>query len=291
MIAPRRASGPGAPWSIDVVGGGMERYGALLPEPARLRTTVLRSTRDIYYLWLDEAGGYLTAIDRRSGRGLIWFPAPDRIASWHIARPFLHALKGLSLATPWTPIHAAAIARRGRAVVAIGQSGAGKTSMALAGAMTGWDYLGDDAILVRADPPTAAALYSSCRLRTDMFGMFADAMTASLGTSDDAGEIKAELDVARLGACGTGSAAIRAVVVPERAGAAVPRLSPIGRSETVRKIVMAKRQSIAGDEQASFEKLTALVRAVPCYRFDPGPDPFAAVGALAELVAQEGVPA
>lgn len=284
MIEARRAPAVGRPWSIDVVGADPGRYGGLLPEPSRLRTTVLRSTADIYYLWLDEAGGYATALDRRSRRGLVWFTQPDRIASWHIARPLLHALKGLSLATPWTPVHAAAFAREGRAVLAIGQSGAGKTSMALAGALTGWDYLGDDAVMIRSDPPTVAALYSSCRLRTDMFATFEAAMTASLGNSDDAGEIKAELDVSLLGACRADTAAIAAILVPERAGAPGPVLTPIGRAETVRRMVLAKRQSIAGDEQSSFEKLGALVQAVPCYRFDPGGDPFAAVDALAALL-------
>lgn len=274
-------------WSIDVIGGNSMHYAPLLPAAALRGNEVLRSTRDLYYFWLDEAGGYLSAIDRKSRRGLVWFTQPGRIASWHVARPLLHAFKGLSLETPWVPIHAAAVAREGRAVVVVGMSGAGKTSIALAAAMTGWDYLGDDAILVRPDPPTAAALYTSCRVRTDMFEVFAGAMTASLGLSDDAGETKAELDVARLGACRTGSARIAAILVPERAGARRPTYTRVGRSETVRKMVMAARQSIKGDDDVAFAKLAALVRDVPCYLFDPGPDPFAAAGALGGLLSQE----
>lgn len=287
MIAARRSPLSDAGWSIDVVGGHAERYGALLPEAALRKGTVLRATADLYYLWLDEAGGYVTAVDRRRRRGLVWFTQPERIASWHVARPFLHALKGLTLDTPWLPIHAAAIARDGRALVVVGMSGAGKTSIALAAAMTGWDYLGDDAVLVRSDPATVAALYSSCRVRTDMFDIFGDAMAASLGTSDDAGEIKAELDVARLGACRSGTARVAAVLVPRRAGAAAPTLSPIGRSETVRTMVFAARQSIQGDDAASFAKLAAFVRDLPCFAFDPGPDPFAAARSLGEFLATE----
>ncbi len=284
MIASRRSAPAEGAWSIDVVGGSPERYGALLPAAAHRGDAVLRSTPELYYLWLDEAGGYLTAIDRRRRRGLVWFTRPEGVASWHVARPLLHALKGLSLDTPWLPIHAAAIARGGRAVVVVGMSGAGKTSIALAAAMTGWNYLGDDAILVRADPPVAAALYSSCRVRTDMFGIFRDAMTSSLGVSDDSGEIKAELDLARMGACTAATARIVAVVVPYLAGAPEPALSPLGRSETVRKIAFAARQSIQGDDAQSFSKISAVVRDIPCYALDPGPDPFAAARALGELL-------
>lgn len=287
MIAARRAPLESAAWSVDVVGGGGERYGALLPEATLRSGTVLRSTADLYYLWLDEAGGYVTAVDRRRRRGLVWFTQPERIASWHVARPLLHALKGLTLDTPWLPIHAAAIARDGRALMVVGMSGAGKTSLALAAAMTGWDYLGDDAVLVRSDPAAVAALYSSCRVRTDMFGVFHDAMAASLGTSDDAGEIKAELDLARLGACRAATARVAAVLVPKRAGAVRPTLSPIGRSETVRRMVFAARQSIHGDDAASFAKLAAFVRDLPCFAFDPGPDPFAAARSLGEFLATE----
>jgi hypothetical protein len=288
MIAARRSPSADDAWSIDVVGGNAERYGTLLPEAAIRRGTVLRSTADIYYLWLDEAGGYVTAIDRRRRRGLVWFTAPDRVASWHVARPLLHALKGLTLDTPWLPIHAAGIARDGRGLVVVGMSGAGKTSIALAAAMTGWNYLGDDAILVRPDPPAAAALYSSCRVRTDMFDIFRDAMAASLGTSDDAGEIKAELDLGRLGACDAGMARVVAILVPDRRGAARPTLSPIGRSETVRKLLLSARQSIHGDDASSFAKLAAFVRDVRCLAFDPGPDPFAAARALEGFLSREG---
>jgi len=287
MIGARRHPIAGPAWSIDVVGGRPDCYGPLLPATVLRGEAVLRSTRDLYYLWLDEAGGYLSAIDRKRRRGLVWFTQPDRIGSWHVARPFLHALKGLSLDTAWVPIHAAAVARDGRAAVVVGMSGAGKTSIALAAAMTGWDYLGDDAVLVRPDPPTAAALYTSCRVRTDMFEVFRGAMTASLGLSDDAGETKAELDVARLGACRTGAARIGAILVPERAGAQRPTFTRVGRSETVRKMVMAARQSIQGDDDVAFAKLAALVRDVPCYMFDPGPDPFAAAAALGELLSEE----
>ena len=271
-------------WSLDVIGGGLDRHVGLLPEAAQRGMAVLRANDDIYYLWLDEAGGYLNAIDRRRRRGLVWVTHPERIASWHVARPLIHAIKGISFSTPWTPIHAAAAAWQGRAIVAVGQSGAGKTSIALASAMSGWNYLGDDAVLVRAGPATVARLYSSARVRPDMFEIFADAMAASLGTSDDAGELKAELDMRRIGACREDSAPLAAIVLPERHGAPRPQLLPVSRSETVRRIILAARQSIQGDDRSTFDKLGALVREVPCYRFDPGPDRFAAAEALARLV-------
>src|SRR5262245_56669307 len=212
---------------LDVIGGALEGHEGLLP-PAEARSrTVLRASADIYYLWLNEADGYLTAIDRRTRRGLVWFTAPDRIASWHVARPFLHAIKGFSLETSWTPIHAAAVAIEDKAVLIVGQSGAGKTSIALSCVTQGWSYLGDDAVIVRADPARVGALYSSARLRADTFARFPGIMKACLAVSDDAGEQKAEVDMTLLPAQRVAEAGIRAILYPQSGDWSELRLAPM----------------------------------------------------------------
>jgi hypothetical protein len=287
MIEARSADPAGDSAVIDVVGAMAPEHARLLPPPELRGRTVLRATDDIYYLWLTEAEGYLTAIDRRSRRGLVWFTAPDKIASWHIARPLLHAIQGLSLHTAWTPIHAAAVARNGQGLLVVGQSGAGKTSIAIACALAGWDYLGDDAVIVRADPARVGALYSSARLRADTFDLFPGAMAASLGVSDDAGEPKAEVDMALLGGLGHGEADIRAILFPHRSGRTAARLSPLGRSDAIRKLMAAARQSIMGDEASTFAKLAAMIHHVPCYELDPGLAAAALPAALARLIGSE----
>lgn len=287
MIAARAADDSREPMLIDVIGGPLPGCEALLPLPEMRQRTVLRANADIYYLWLNEADGYLTALDRRAGRGLVWFPAPDRIASWHVARPFLHAIKGFSLHTAWTPIHAASVAMGGKAVLVVGQSGAGKTSIAMTCALQGWDYLGDDAVIVKSRPARVGALYSSARLRADTFERFPEVMTACLGISDDAGEEKAEVDMALLRPQTTGDAEIGAILVPQPTDWTRLRLQPIGRSATLRKLMEATRQSMIGDEAAVFSKLAALVAEVPCYAVTACGDPIELSNALAKLVGEK----
>ena len=284
MIAARTADPARDAVLLDVIGGSAQGLERLLPAPELRGRTVLRANEDLYYLWLDEAGGYLTAIDRRSGRGLVWFTKPDRIASWHIARPLMHAIKGASLRTSWTPVHAASVARSGGAILIVGQSGAGKTSIAMACAAQGWDYLGDDAVLVRAGPPRVASLYSSARLREDTFQRYPDAMRACLGVSDDAGELKAEVDMALLERPAA-EAEIRAIVVPQPTDWSEFRLAPLGRADTLRKLMAATRQSMLGDEAVAFSKLAALVSQIPCYALTASGDASALSSGLARLVA------
>jgi hypothetical protein len=284
MIATRASPPTEDAALIDVIGGTFKGHEFLLPLAEMRSRTVLRANDDIYYLWLNEANGYLTAVDRRARRGLVWFTAPDRIASWHVARPFLHIIKGLSLGTPWTPIHAASVVLNGKGILVVGQSGAGKTSIALTCALAGWDYLGDDAVIVRSDPARVGALYSSARLRADTFDLFPQAMTASLGISDDAGEPKAELDMALLGRAACGEAEIRAIVVPLGINREPIRLRPLSRSDSLRKLMEATRQSIMGDEPAAFAKLAALVASVPSYTLEGCRDPAVLTGTLAQLL-------
>ena len=268
---------------LDIVGGALDSLDLLLPSPATRHRTVLRANADLYYLWLNEAGGYLTVVDRRTERGLVWFTAPDRIASWHVARPVLHALKGFSLNWPWVPIHAASVARHGRAILVVGASGAGKTSIALSCALAGWQYLGDDAVMVRADRGQVAGLYASARLRADMFDRFPRAMAASLAISEDAGELKAEIDMTLLGCLADGVADVAAIVLPRRTGSPCLRLEPAGRSRTLHGLMAAIAQSMLGDEATAFEKLTRLVEQVPAYDLDAGNDPVALTDALVAL--------
>jgi hypothetical protein len=142
--------------------------------------------------------------------------------------------------------------------------------------MQGWDYLGDDAVIVRADPVRVGSLYNSARLRADTFDRFPEIMKACLAVSDDAGEQKAEVDMRLLHARSVADAEIRAILVPQSTDWSGLRLTPMSKSETLRKLMEATRQSMIGDEPAVFSKLSALVAAVPCYRL-------AASGNAAEL--------
>lgn len=269
---------------LDVIGRPLDGHEGLLPPPELRSQTVLRASSDLYYLWLNEADGYLTAIDRHARRGLVWFTAADRIASWHVARPFLHAIKGLSLETPWTTIHAASVALEDKAVLIVGQSGAGKTSIALSCVTQGWSYLGDDAVIVRASPARVGALYGSARLRADTFARFPDIMKACLAISDDAGEEKAEVDMALLPTRQAAEAEIRAILFPQPGDWSELRLAAMHKSDALRKLMEATRQSMIGDEAAVFAKLSTLVASVPCYRMAASGDPAVLSAGLAKLL-------
>jgi hypothetical protein len=78
-------------------------------------------------------------------------PATVADRSWfryHILEPLVY--KAL-LCLYCFPVHAAAVAREGRALLLCGNSGSGKTCFAYACARRGWTYLSDDATVIHRD--------------------------------------------------------------------------------------------------------------------------------------------
>ena len=92
MIATRAAGPSHDAVLLDVIGGPVKCLEGLLPMPDMCGRTVLRANEDLYYLWLDEAGGYVTiGIDnlvvQGSGRGS-WFGRGYDFYSRFLYKPF-----------------------------------------------------------------------------------------------------------------------------------------------------------------------------------------------------------
>jgi hypothetical protein len=106
-------------------------------------------------LWHDDAAlsiAYGSSVGARveSGRGVLggYFSGLTRL--FHQVAPFMLA----SLLGPHERfvLHAGAIQRDGRAVLVLGDSGAGKSTLVLGALGAGWSVLADDLVLVRPGP-------------------------------------------------------------------------------------------------------------------------------------------
>ncbi len=99
-----------------------------------------------------HAGGVVAHRDAAGGvavGGPLRGPDPDRAYRRAVQYPLCDALADAG----HHALHAAVLARDGRALLAFGATGSGKSTLALAGARHGWDVLSDDIALV-APPPT-----------------------------------------------------------------------------------------------------------------------------------------
>ena len=280
----REAAGatPGA-W-LDIVEGPDPVLERGLPETTGETERVVSSTERHYGFWDPAYGGKLVFVDRPNRRGFVWHRTPAILPSWEVARPFLHAFKGLAPVSGLTPVHAAGVAHGDRGILIAGRGGAGKSSLALACVEAGWRYVGDDFLLMRGTPTLHAVnLYRSARIRADMFERLSRSMTASFAISTDSGEVKGELDIGRIATGGIGDAAIGTIVVPRREGAARASWTPLRRSIALRELAATTLAMLPGDAGATYDAIARSIDTTPCYAFDPGPVLSAAPAALADL--------
>ena len=166
----------------------------------------------------------------------------------------------------------------------LGSSHAGKSSIALACVDAGWRYVGDDCVLLTAQPPSVATLYQTARVRADMVPHLQIAATATERYSEDSGEVRAEIDVSRFNGADIGDAGLKAIILPERNGADRPTAAPLSRSRALRTLSATTLVMLPGAAVATHHILADVVQRVPCYIVDPGPALAAVPETLARLI-------
>jgi hypothetical protein len=91
-----------------------------------------------------ERGHYVNAIDRLAGEIFTWRADGNDQALYERSKPFPNMLEVWYRDQGVQQLHAGLVAREGKGVLFIGQSGSGKSTCTLACALDGFDYLGDD---------------------------------------------------------------------------------------------------------------------------------------------------
>lgn len=180
------------------------------------------------------------------------------------------------------PVHAAAVARAGRAVLLAGPSGSGKSTLAYLAHAAGFDVLGDDRVWVQLAPRLRVWGWPGrARLLPDASSHFPE--VARLGTpSDEDGKRKLVVPLADGPACATYMARDAAVCVLARgqAGAALERLAPAAVEAAL------LRQPDAGFDRFP-ERHGAVVRALAArggWRLTLSNDPREALPLLREML-------
>jgi hypothetical protein len=112
---------------------------------ANARTLIARHDNITYAVQPDERLAYQA--DRR--HLVIVGEHPEPVAAARLAR---EPVRAQLLADGWTVLHASAAVNDARAVLTLGDKGAGKTTTALLLARAGWELLANDRVFARAEP-------------------------------------------------------------------------------------------------------------------------------------------
>lgn len=262
--------------SFALVMGDDPVFRSFVPDPDEVR---ILTTPEFYAHWRPGLDRGFFVFDRRSARGVLWFP-DDTAPPWAIGQPCAPLLPTVLQGTDWCLAHAAAVGRDGRFLLMVGPRRAGKSTATLACMQAGWDYSGDDLVLINPTLKLVAPLYSSARLRQTGVSAFPELADTAFMVSDEQGAARYEL---RLPAAPTGGE-VAAILCLQREGAATVTLRPARPAESVGFMLRESAARAPGYPATTIPKLLAAGRMASAYIVDTGTDPLAIPRGLAGLL-------
>ena len=237
--------------------------------------------------------GLLYAYNQQSRRGYFWCRNATALSIYERAAPAQTLFHWALRADGWQVVHAAAVGTEAGGVLLVGNTGAGKSTSALAlleqcnGHAPALRYLSDDKCLVRLTPQVEAfALFNSAKLKADMLDRFPTFRPLIRGWDDKykAGKSLAFLHPA-FDSRMIRRIPVRALVTPRVAHLGQPRLTPVRGPEVFRVLGPSTVIWLPGAEADNYRFNAELVRTLPCFRLDLAVDPERNSTAIASLLA------
>jgi hypothetical protein len=249
-----------------------------LPEPAGL-VHLIGGDRFLAH-WLPAPESILSIYDRQTARGLTWFPKEP--PAWAVGQPFVPIIHAAAHGTNWCVVHAAAVGRGGRFLLLAGPGRSGKSTAALACVRAGYDYAGDDLVLVDPQQRRVEALFASARVRESGVSEFKEMVARStFAVTDDEGASRYELRLDIEPRSGT----VAAILLPERTGSAPFVFRPARGAEVVKGLLRHSLARSPGYAATTASKVLGAARMAPAFIVDTGSDPRAIPPAFDEFLA------
>lgn len=228
-----------------------------------------------------------TMLDNQQQEALYWVQDAKQLPLAEGSAPLLTLLHWWLGQQGGQVVHGAAVGTAAGSALLVGKSGSGKSTTALACLNAGLTYLGDDYCLVTATPqPTVYSLYSSGKMH------FADRVrfprlqpTASANHYADADKALyffAEAFADQI----VPSLPLKALLLPVIKPAGPSKVSPVSAAMALLALGPSTVFQLVGEKQQSFHHLGQLVRQLPCYRVELGPDITQLPGLIAEVLAK-----
>ncbi|WP_315831169.1 hypothetical protein [Bradyrhizobium prioriisuperbiae] len=276
--------------------------------PSDFRTAILGGTRlpssflpsdvsrhaiyeDDRYLtvWLPFPDGVLYVWDFENCAGVMWCTT-ETMPSWLLSRPILPLLHAYASQTEWCPVHASAVGRNGEFLLMIGPGGAGKSTAALSCVAAGWQYAGDDFVLINPTQRLVKPLYASGRLRVGGPERLAASLSRFIfAESNEGDESRLEMRFS------TGDrqipiegGTIARVLIPRRRGDPAFQIERARPADAFACMIPFTRVYTPGRAEQLTKKILSAAGMVPAYFVETGRDAMAIPAGLQTIL--DGAP-
>jgi len=253
---------------------------------------------------LNQAGEAFNLLDLAGRTAFYFVPDAEATTVHERAAPFRPILHWWSGTVERALIHGAAVGVGSGAALIVGKGGSGKSTTALTCLAAGLDYLGDDYVMVQAGPaPLVYGLYGTAKLDPDNTARFPAlaalaAATEPSSPTESSGFPGRRYDPGRLAgekvllylapAFGPRLKPVlplRAIVIPKIVGRERPTMERTSAATALAALAPSTLFQMPGNRGAVFATVAELVRQVPAYVLELGPDMSAVPTLIGEVVA------
>jgi hypothetical protein len=227
--------------------------------------------------------GFAFRLDRDTRHAVGYCESAERLRWWNRSRPLQPLLSAWLAGEGMLLVHAALVARDGRAVILPGPNGAGKSTCALAALTAGLAVLSDDVVAVARDEAQAAGLYTTLKVSRAALGPHPELASSAEPHGEPADDEfllhLAELTEADLSATTT----LSAIAFPRIAASEASSIEPLGDGRALVGLLAQLLAVESGGVQAGFARARRLVGELPVFRLAVGRDSSDLAERLAEL--------
>ncbi len=215
----------------------------------------------------------LSVLDAGQGLGWYWVGNAIDMSFWEQAAPLRQLLHWWMGAHGFQQVHGGAVGMPHGGVLIVGKPGSGKSTTSLAALQSPLRYAGDDYVLVATKPsPWVHSLYCSGKLEPDHLRRF-PALLPAIANADRLDSEKAMVFVHQHAPEKTVAGfPLRALLLPRVTGRPATTLNPASKSAALMALAPSTIIQLHTAGRDALERMTALVRQIPCYNLELGTD-------------------
>jgi hypothetical protein len=214
----------------------------------------------------------------------VWFPNIAQLPDWAKAAPFRTLLSWLCNQDGMQMVHGAGVSVGDKAVLLAGKGGSGKSTTALACALAGMGFLGDDYCAVDPRDNRIHMVYRSAKVFPPSLGLLP--ALASLIASRGEGPL--EKDIVYLDAADAHlvrSATLSAILLPRIGTERETKISSATSAEATKAILPTTYMQLMGGTAVTAGLIMQLTRNLPAFHLELGTDIGAVPDAIARMLA------
>lgn len=217
--------------------------------------------------------------DGTTRSGLFWVSSPERAPWFEHVEPLRPTLHWTLAACDRHMLHAAAVATADGCAILAGRGWAGKTTTTMACVEAGLGFLGDNYVVLSLvdERPYAHALYRNIKLRHASIDLLPDLAHRRLRPVGD--RLVADIDEREL----VREAPVAVVLVVALTGGET-RIRRVSATEALLALAPSTIYQLPINDGAALRAMATLLKSVPAYALELGPDPSSAPPVIADAI-------